>query len=236
MLTGIVHEGEKKTTLHEKARAQSSKVLESRARSEDVWRWRGNLTRSVRHHIWWLWNGWVLLAHVLHWTRPYILPILFHRFSELPVIPVDPYVGSSVQTNHNVSLWHLQWLLWGPADQAPPIHPPFLMPLDTCVGSRFEQLTFLLKSLHPDNLLLSEIWSWLAQNTKPFRACLLTPLFLLHYWLWVTINSSKCVTQLCVSLHISEKNPFSENSFSTPIFGWFLFIFHSPANRHYTFC
>lgn len=74
------------------------------------------------------------------------------------------------------------------------------MPLDTCVGSRFEQLTFLLKSLHPDNLLLSEIWSWLAQNTKPFSTCLLIPLFLLHYWLWVTISSSKCVTQLRVFL------------------------------------
>lgn len=74
------------------------------------------------------------------------------------------------------------------------------MPLDTCVGSRFEQLTLLLKSLHPANLLLSEIWSSLAQNRKPFRACLLIPLLLLHYWLWVTISSSNCVTQLLVFL------------------------------------
>lgn len=74
------------------------------------------------------------------------------------------------------------------------------MPLDTCVGSRFEQLTLLPKSLHPANLPLSEIWSWLTQNTKSFSACLLIPLFLLHYWLWVTINSFKRVTQLRVFL------------------------------------
>lgn len=79
------------------------------------------------------------------------------------------------------------------------------MPLDTYAGSKFEQLTLLLKRLHPANFLLSEIWSSLAQNTKPFSVYLLIPLFLLHYWLWVTISSSKCVAQLRVFLFMFKR-------------------------------